>query len=322
MSTSGSYDFSVSRDDIIKDAMIEIGELEAGETPDADETTTCARRLNMMVKAWVVKGYHLWTIQEAVMFQVLSQTSYSLGAAATDAEWCSATDYAATTLSAAALSGAASVTLTSASSFTTGDRIGILLDSGALQWTTCTISGSTATLGAVLTGAAASANVVFGYTSRLVQPRRLIPNTAMRRDINGNEQPISLIAKPEYELLTDKTQSGKTIQLCYLPYLTSGTLWTWPTADLATDVIRFCYERPIQDFDATTDNPDFPVEAAEALYLGLAVRIAGVFGATDELPRIKLLADEALDEFLNWDVEQAPVKFQPYVSPASSGRRW
>lgn len=311
MSTSGSYDFTVTRDDIITDAYDEIGALEEGETPSADMTTSAARKLNIMVKAWVTKGHHLWALQDCVLFQVLSQQSYALGNAATDANWCAWDDYAQTTLSAAAASGASSVSLTSATGFATGDKIGIVLDSGAIQWTTVTIAGTTGTLGAVTTGAAASGNVVFGYTNRIYRPLRVVKDTLFRRDINNNDTPITLIGMTEYEMLTAKTQTGKSIQAAYQPFLTSGRLWTWPTADLATDVLRFTVERAIQDFDLTTDNPDLPVEWSEALYLNLALRLAGPNGASGEVPRIKVLADEALDDVLNWDRENAPVKFQP-----------
>lgn len=323
MSTSGSYDFTVSRDDVITEAYDEIGVLEEGETPSAEMTVAAARKLNMIVKMLVTKGHHLWALQDCVLFQVLSQQSYALGNAATDANWCAWDDYAQTTLSAAAAAAAASVTLTSATGFATGDKIGIVLDDGTIQWTTATMSSTTATLGAVLIGAAASGNVVFGYTNRIYRPMRIVTDTLFRRDINNNDTPITLIGMTEYEMLTAKTQTGKAIQAAYQPFLTSGRLWTWPTADLSTDVLRFTVERAIQDFDLGTDNPDLPVEWALPLGLLLAMRLAGPNGAAGEVPRIKALADEALDDVLNWDRDNASVKFQPDLRGSyrrSSGR--
>lgn len=333
MATSGSYNFAVTRDDLIKDAMLEIGQLEPGEAPDAEETTDCARRLNMMVKSWVVKGYHLWAIENAVLFQTLGALKYRIGDQSTDAEWCLEDDYNQVTTTVAAALGAGTITVSSAASIASADRIGIVLDTGAIQWTTVNgaPAGAVVTLTAVLTGAVAAGNVVFTYTARPVRPLRMVPNTTYRRDINGNDTPIELIGLPEYELLTSKPQRGKTIQMTYMPTLIYGTLWTWPTADLSTDTIRFSYERPIQDFDLTTDNPDFPIEAAKALYLNLAADICGIFGAADELDRLRSpdgesgLADQALLEWLSWDREQAPVKFQPDIRSSrgsSASRRW
>lgn len=320
MSTSGSYDFSVSRDDIIKHAYGEIGVLEEDEDPSAEQSADAAKKLNMMVKAWVSRGYHLWALQDCVLFQVLSQPSYSLGNAASDANWCAWDDYAQTTLASAAAAGAASVSLTSATGFATGDNIGIVLDSGAIQWTTVTMSGTTGTLGVVTTGAAASGNVVFGYTTRIFRPLRVVKDTIYRRDVNNNDQPITLIAKTEYDLLTAKTQTGKTIQAAYQPFLSSGRLWTWPCADLSTDVLRFTVERAIQDFDVTTDNPDLPVEWSIALYKNLAVLLAPGNGAASELAWLKPEAMEALDDVLNWDRENAPVRFQPDLRNYSRGQ--
>lgn len=316
MPSSGSYNFSVSRDDLIKDAMLEIGALESGESPTAEETTDCARRLNQMVKSWMVKGYNLWCVQDAVLFLVLGQQQYSLGDASGDANWCDPDDYVQTTLSAAEAANATVLDVASVTGFTASDKIGIVLDSGAIQWTTVSSLGaSTITIPATgLTGAAASGNVVFGYTSRLVRPLRVIKDTIYRRDINDNDTPVTLIGKTEYDMLTAKTQRGKVIQVAYQPYLTSGRLWTWPTADLSTDVLRFSAERPIQDFDLATDNPDFPIEASKALYLGLSVDICGMFGATAEVARVKALADQALDEWIAFNRDNAPVRFQPNMS--------
>lgn len=320
MSTSGSYDFSVSRDDVIKHAYGEIGVLEEDEDPSAEQSTDAAQKLNMMVKAWVAKGYHLWALQDCVLFQVLSQQSYSLGNTASDANWCAWDDYAQTTLASAAAAGAATVSLTSATGFATGDNIGIVLDSGAIQWTTVTMSGTTGTLGAVTTGAAASGNVVFGYTTRIFRPLRVVKDTIYRRDVNNNDQPITLIAKTEYDLLTAKTHTGKTIQAAYQPFLSAGRLWTWPCADLSTDVLRFTVERAIQDFDVTTDNPDLPIEWSIALYKNLAVLLAPGNGAASELAWLKPEAMEALDDVLNWDRENAPVRFQPDLRNYSRGQ--
>lgn len=330
MASSGSYDFSVSRDDLIKDALLEIGYLEEGETPNAEVTTDCARRLNQMIKALMVKGTSLWCIQEALLFQVLGAQSYVLGSGATDAEWCDPDDYVQTTLSADEASGQTVLSVTSVADIVADDRIGIVLDDGSIQWTTVdTVGASTVTVDDALTDAAASGNVVFVYTSRLVRPQRIIPDTLYRLDITGGQTPIELVGKAEYDQLTGKTQRGKTIKVAYLPQL-NGRLWTWSTADLSTDVIRFSFERPFQDFDVTADNPDFPVEASRMLYLNLAADVCGMYGASGELARLRRpdglgIADLALQDWLDYDRENAPVRFQPDMRSIGRGRgsrRW
>lgn len=312
MTTSGSYDFSVSRDDIIEQAYGEIGlfDPESEDALEASLITDAALKLNMLVKTWA-KKYNLHLLQDVVLFLNPDQQSYLLGSATGDAHWCSIDDYATTTLSAAAASGAATASLTSATGFATGDNIGIVLDDGTIFWTTATMAGTTATLGVVTTGAAASGNVVYGHTSRVVRPLRVVKDSLYRRDSSDNDTPVTLIAKTDWDLLTAKTSSGKVIQAAYQPFLTSGRLWVWQPNDVATETLRFTIERPVQDFDSTTNTPDFPIEASLALVLNLAVLLAGPNGASGELPLLIPRAQQALDDWLDGDVENASVRFQP-----------
>ena len=312
MTTSGSYDFSVSRDDIIKEAYEDIGTLEEGETPNADQTVSAARKLNMLAKT-LAKKHNLHLLQDVVLFLVPSQPSYLLGAASTDANWCTIDDYNATTTSAAAVSGASTVVLTDASGFTSADRIGVVQDDGTIHWTTGTKAGSTITLADVLTDDVASGNVVFSYTSRVVRPLRIVKDSVYRRDINSNDIPVELAAKSDYDLLSGKTTAGKIIKVAYQPFLVSGRLWTWQPSDLATDTLRFTIERPVQDFDATTDTADFPIEASLVLVKGLAKMLAGPNGAADELPRLVAEYEHELAEWMDGDRENASVRFQPDV---------
>jgi hypothetical protein len=315
VATSGSYDFSVTRDDLIKEAYEELGVLEEGETPDADMTVSAARKLNMLVKTWA-KKHNLHLLQDVVLFLVAGRQSYLLGNSSSDAEWCTIDDYNQMELAAAALSGATAITVDDATDFTNADRVGVVQDDGTIRWTTATKVGNVLTLASALTDDAAEGNVVFSYTSRVVRPLRLVRDSVYMRDISGNDSPVDLVAKTDYDLITGKTQSGKIIKVAYQPFLGSGRLWVWQPHDLTTDTLRFTIERPVQDFDATTDNPDFPVEWAKALYLNLAVMLAGPNGAADEIPRLTRpdgsgLADIALQEALDGDVENASVRFMP-----------
>jgi len=52
MATSGSIDFATTRDDIITEALEQLGVLGEGESPSAAQLTSCSRTLNMMLKAW------------------------------------------------------------------------------------------------------------------------------------------------------------------------------------------------------------------------------------------------------------------------------
>jgi hypothetical protein len=54
-----------------------------------------------------------------------------------------------------------------------------------------------------------------------------------------------------------------------------------------------------------------------ALYLNLAVLLAAGNGARDELPTLNPRAQQALEDWLDGDVENASVHFQPDLRRAS-----
>ena len=91
-----------------------------------------------------------------------------------------------------------------------------------------------------------------------------------------------------------------------------GTLYVWPTADLVSDMLNMTVERPIDDFDVATDNPDFPVEWFEALSYGLAARVATKFGVSiQERAYLKSEADVYKANVMAWDTEDGATFFQP-----------
>lgn len=312
MASSGSFDFAVTTADIIQDAYEDIGVLEESETPSADQTTTAKRKLNMLAKNWGRK-YGLHLLQDVVLFLNPSQQSYLLGNASTDAEWCAFNDYNQVVLDADAAASDGTITVDDDDDIASADRIGIVLDDGTIQWTT--VNGAPAanvvTLTAVLTGAASEGNLVYTYTSRIVRPLRIERDSIYLRDSSDNDTPVALMAKSDHSLMTGKTEAGQITQVAYQPLLTSGRLWVWQPHDDATDTLRFTIARPVQDFDTALDNPDFPVEASIALYKNLAVLLAPGNGAADELPGLRIEAQVALDEWLDGDVENASVRFQP-----------
>lgn len=296
----------MNRDEIIRDALELCGVISPAEAISSEDLATCARRLNQMVKFWMVQGIHLWAMEEGTLFLVVGTQSYQLGATGTHAT----NSYVQTTLSAAAASGATSLTLTATTGIANSDNIGIVLDSGAIHWTTVSSVGSPTTIATGLASAAASGNVVFAYTAKLERPQRI--QSMYRRSIDTQDIPLRLIGRDEYVELSNKTTQGKPIQAFYDPQLTLGTLYVWPTADLSTDVIRFWYERPIQDFDVASDNPDFPIEWAELLILGLADRIGLTFSVPREKrAQIKLDLDNRLSIAMGYDRENASVTFMP-----------
>lgn len=305
MSTSGSADFAVSRNDLFNTALALVNVVPLDGTPDGNHYTACARMLNLMVKAWMARGINLWAMKEATLFLSEGTATYSLGISGTH---CTNT-YVQTTLTADSATSDTTIDITSATGMSASDNIGIVLDDGSIHWTTISgAPGTTTTIATGLASAASSGNVVFAYTSKITRPQRIV--SAYRRDINGNDTPIELISRGDYASLSYKASEGKTVQAFYDPQLTTGTLYLWPTPDLTTDVVRFWYSRPIEDFDAAADNPDFPIEWGEALTYGLAERLATLYQAPLEIRQwIKAEATAKFELALSYDAEPTSVFF-------------
>lgn len=78
MTTSASIDFTLTRNEIITEALEQIGAIGIGDTLQDSDVTTCSRSLNLMVKAWNGQGIHLWTASEMSVTLVGGQADYTL----------------------------------------------------------------------------------------------------------------------------------------------------------------------------------------------------------------------------------------------------
>lgn len=79
MATSGSVDFSLDRDGLIKAALRHIGIGVTGEALSSEEVSDASISLNLMFKAWMAEGIHLWKREELSVPLVTGQNSYTIG---------------------------------------------------------------------------------------------------------------------------------------------------------------------------------------------------------------------------------------------------
>lgn len=82
MSSSGTYSFQLSRDDLIKSALRGTGRFgdQAAIPPAA--ISDCAQALNILVKEMVTKGLPLWCVVDLAIPTVANQASYNISTAA------------------------------------------------------------------------------------------------------------------------------------------------------------------------------------------------------------------------------------------------
>jgi hypothetical protein len=302
-------DFDLTRNTIINDALIHIGALDAGDSPSAADSAFAARQLNRMVKAWQGAGFRLWTRREAYLFLSKSQGRYKLGPNSTD-HAAELEDAVFTTLSADAAAGASSVSVASTTGMAAADNIGVVLDDGTIDWDTISAIPGAVTLTGTLSGAASSGNMVFAYTAALNRPLRVLD--AQRRDSSGSETPMIMVAHETYQQIPNKTDTGKTNQVYYQPEIPDGFVYLWPEPETSADALRITCLFPIEDFDASSNNPDLPQEWLDALTWNLAKQLMPSYATPADVAG--LVREEAAIAYAvvsAWDRETAPTTFEP-----------
>lgn len=215
MATSGSADFSLTRNEIIKTALLNVGMIGEGETPNATQYTDGAIMLNMIVKAWHADGMPLWALKQW-SFSLSATASYPIGA---------------------------------------------------------------------------------GQTIATARPLRIY-QAFTRHLTDFTDIPVEIITGAEYDSISNKTATGLPTKLYYDVQGTSpsyGTIYLWPIPDTTTIATRQCYiryQRPFEDFDASSDTPDFPQE----YFLALVWMLSWALGPAAGIPRDERKAwlDEAV----------------------------
>lgn len=323
MASSGSVDYgnAVTRNNIIEQALQALGVIGMGQTPTSDQYTECAAFLNNIVKQWsgqfdFAAGIKMWSRKRAYLFLDKGQGKYTLGpvVSATSSTDKFANAYVSTTVATNAGAGS-TVDLTSVTGVADTYRIGILLDTGYMHWTTVNgaPSGVTVTLTDALPSAAAAGNVVYCYDdTATVQGRRPLEIlSVVRRDRDGDDTPLYAMTLEEYEAIPDKDDEGTPLRYYYEPQLYRGELYLDCAPDDLTDVLRIVYVSPVEDFDQATDTVDYDANWLRPLVYGLAVDMVPRYGMDARLPTLKMLRDEALSIARNAHAETSIVYFQP-----------
>jgi hypothetical protein len=231
LATSGSFNFAATRDDIITEALEYCGELAVGQSPSTNQITSCARTLNMLIKAWQADGLQLFRRKEYQVTLVAGDKDYVFGAGGSVTE--------------------------------------------------------------------VPTRILYAYS----------------RSTDGNDTEITAFSNTEYAQMSNKSTTSTSVNSYYYDYQGStATLYVWPTpAAGVTDVVRVLGERPIYDFDASSDDADVPNYYFLALSYGLAMALCTKFGVEEnQAGRIERLATYYKNEALGYDVEyNTSLQLQP-----------
>ena len=273
MSTSGSINFAVTRDDIITEALQIQGTLGDSDTPSADKLTSMSRTLNMMAKHWQAMGLNLFALQRTSLFLQKNVSKYSLGDTFANGVFYAKGEPGTTTTSAAAATSATEIVTTDdlSSILSANDYIGVLTDDNTLHWSTISsISGTTVNLTTALDNTVSAGNKIYYYTAanQMNRPMKIIQGSRVER--SGLSIPLTIMTRFQYVELSDKGADGDSVNIYYDPQIGTGNLYVWTQADDESQYLDLWVQRTLEDFDAAGDNPDFPQE----WYLALAYNLA------------------------------------------------
>jgi hypothetical protein len=169
----------------------------------------------------------------------------------------------------------------------------------------------------------AAYNIGIGQTTNAVAPLRVVQAWA-KYTSTGADTPILVITRQEYQMLSNKTTTGSPSQVWYNPPgsavytgdnnpFGTATFFVTPDSNFASGfTIRLWGTRPFEDFDASTDVPDFPQYWYNALKWGLADQLSYEYGVgLAERAMITKKAMQHKMEALSYGTEEGSLKIQP-----------
>lgn len=158
-------------------------------------------------------------------------------------------------------------------------------------------------------------NIGVGQTINTPMPMKLTQGMRVETT-GGNRVPLNIYTQYDFNLLSNfQSTTGTPVQLYYQPKSTFGTLRLWPIPDAAFasgNTIEITYQRPFEEFDLSTNEPDFPSYWTRALIWGLANELTEEYGVPmNDAARIAGKAKEAKDLALGYGTEEGSIRFMP-----------
>jgi hypothetical protein len=308
MAVSGSFDSEATVTQIIDDALAYCGKKSLAQTTDANLSETCRKTFDWMLKWWQGRNIGLWLIDDLTLFLIPATQSYDIYSSGAHAT----TSFVKTELATAGVVTDLTVDVDSITGISSGDYIGIELDSGSLQWTTVNgaPAGTTVTITDALTGAAAIDNHVYTYTTRAQKFLDLVDVQFHQED--DTEYPINEISREQYKSLSQKSSTGRCTQIYTDFRIDRVKVNVWPTADSVKTYINMSVRRRIDDLDSLSNTAAIPPEWTLPMSTNLAYWIAPKVGVDlNKVGVLKALADETLKTIVGFDQEDTPMFITP-----------
>ena len=325
MATSGSVNFTLTRDQLITTAYKKCGLIQKSETPTADEISFAADILNLEVKMLTALNPHIWKRRVGYLFPEKDQFQYKVGTQAADDNIFNS--YVTSTLTAAAVATDTTITINDITGISNTDIIGVVLDAGTIHWTTVNGSpaGSTITLTDAMPSGSALYSRIYVGSSKISRPVKIY--NAWRETITTTSDtitrsPLEQVAYDDFYRLYGSQRNNSTASHYMFDnravdaHATEahGIIHIQPTTNqsIRNEAIGFIYETQIEDFDADTDNADLPSEWLKLLVLGICKGLATSDGVPERIAvRLENEYRETLDLLLQNDADDSTLFFEP-----------
>jgi len=311
MALSGSFDFTLNRDQIIKDAFVEAGVLRPDEEVRAEESTFGSNTLNRMLKAFQADGLQVFAHRDATLFLELNKINYQIGPSG---DHCTES-FTETAIKVAASDTDTTIDVDSTTGMTVADNIGFEMDDGTMHWDTIAsiTDGDTVVITNGIDDDAAIDNVVYYYTSKVARPLN-VAHAFYRSETPANPVDTRMyrLSRDEYLNLSTKNTETQPTEYWFDKQLTNAEINLFGEPNSATDTIRFSFQLPFDDMDAATDNLAFPQEWMEAIHLGLTYRLGRAYRANDK--KLEMLRKDSViahHNVLGFDEERSDIELRP-----------
>jgi len=329
MAIANSYDFTLTRDQIIEAALRKLNVLTEGNSANATKITNGAQALNVMVKSWASRGLPIWNVRKAFILPVVPNTAAESRTYTHDVLIGPGGKVPKLMVHATAdadlAAAGTSLTVSDITGMTASDVIGIELDdtTSLIHWDIISgsPSGTTVTL---TTGIPTGENVSSGAHVYVYTPADLVPRPISifgQWNVNfdsAQRWPIQLVAEDNILRTGTTIASGPPNQISYRsnyygdPNSLNGVVLVYPGWGDCGNIIEIRAQFPFSDFDSSTDEAQMPPEWFEALIYGLAVRLAPEYGLDKEIRMIlKTEARDAFDLAMMGSQEDAAIMLQP-----------
>jgi hypothetical protein len=111
---------------------------------------------------------------------------------------------------------------------------------------------------------------------------------------------------------TNKTSEGTPTCFFYSPQLDDGKFYIWQTANNVNQYLKFTFQRTIENFDTSANNPDFPIEWALPLVWNVAAMIGYEYDTPlSKMQMIEQKAGLLQQQILGFDEENTTLSIVP-----------